>query len=152
MSYFARVEARAYSRATEIVERVNAAVLSVFPEELRSKVQVTSATTEAYNQIPIVVITAAIDDKPSSEVAADYLLKALSPNDKETLINTIKQRLDERCVLFIRVDKQAACLGHLQLATEPDVISVQVHIRQYPRCNQEKAITYIQERLASVEG
>ena len=152
MSYFAKVEARTYSRATEIVERVNAAVLSVFPEELRSKVQVTSTTTEGYNQIPIVVIAAAIDDRPSSEVAADYLLKALSPNDKDTLINTLKQRLDERCVLFIRLDKQDAYLGHLRLATEPDVISTQLHIRQYPRCNQEKAITFIHERLASAEG
>ncbi len=114
--------------------------------------QISSATTEGYNQIPIVVIVATIEDKVSSEIAVDYLLRALSPNDKEILINTIKQRLDERCVLFIRLDKQAAYLGHLQLATEPDVISIQVHIRQYPRCNQEKAITFIEERLVSAEG
>jgi hypothetical protein len=152
MSYFATVEARAYSRATEIVERVNAAVLNTFPEDLSSKVQMSSATTEGYNQIPIVVIAATIKDRISSEIAGDYLLRALSPNDRETLINTIRQRLDDRCVLFIRLDKQAAYLGRLQLATEPDVISIQVHIRQYPRCDQEKAITFIQERVASMEG
>jgi len=152
MSYFARVEARAYSRATEIVERVNAAVLNVFPEELRSKVQMTSTRTEGYNQIPIVVIAATTEDKPSSETTADYLLRTLSSTDRETLLSTIRQRLDDRCVLFIRLDKQAAYLGRLQLATESDVISIQLHIRQYPRCIQEKAITFIQERLAAAEG
>jgi RNA-binding protein len=151
MSYFAKVEARAFSRATEIVERVNAAVLNIFPEDLHNKVQVTITATEGYNQIPIIVIAARTGDKTSSEAAGNYLLRALSPNDREALMATIRQRLDDRCILFIRLDKQAAYLGHLQLATEPDVISAQVHIRQYPRCNQEKAITFIQERLATAE-
>ena len=151
MSYFSRVEARAYSRATEIVERVTAAVLSVFPEELRNRVEIDSVKTEGHNQIPITVITASLDDKRSSGIAADYLLKSLSPGDRESLLNTLMQRLDDRCVLFVRVDKQAAYLGRLQLGAEPDVISVQVQIRQYPRCIQENAISFIRERLAAAE-
>lgn len=151
MSYFARVEARAYSRATEIVERVTAAVLNVFPEELRRRAVMSTVKTEGYNQIPIVVIAATLADKPSCEAAADHILKALSANERETLFKTLEQRLDDRCVLFIRVDKQAAYLGRLQLAADPDVISIQVHVRQYPRCNQEKAIAFIRDHLTSRE-
>jgi hypothetical protein len=152
MSFFSRVEARAYSRATEIVERVTTAILNVFPEEIRDKAKVNTTKTEGYNQVPILVISAVVADKVSSKIAADHLLKALSPGDRQAVLETLKQRLDDHCVLFVRIDKQAAYLGHLQLAAELDVISVQVQVRQYPRCVQEEAMAFIRERLAAVEG
>ncbi len=150
MSYFARFEARGHSRPTEIVERVKTAVLNVFPEELRSRVKVETETAEGYNRPPIDVISAVLRSKLPCETAVRHLLTELSPDDRKTLASTLMQRIDERCVFFVRIDKQAAYLGHLKLATGPDMISVQIHIQQYPRCAQETAASLIEGLLKEI--
>ncbi|RDE13325.1 MAG: hypothetical protein C4K49_08785 [Candidatus Thorarchaeota archaeon] len=150
MSYFAEFEARGHSRPTEILERVSTAVLNVFPEELRGRVKVETQMAEGYNRTTIAVISAVLRAKSPCETAVRHLLRELSSDDRRTLAATLMQRIDERCVLFVRIDKQAAYLGHLKLATGPDMISVKVHIQQYPRCTQETAASLIEGLLTEI--
>jgi len=150
MPYFARFEARGHSRPTEIVERVITAVLNVFPEELRSRVKVETQTAEGYNRTTIAVISAVLRAKLHCETAVRHLLRELSSDDRKTLASTLMQRIDEQCVFFVRIDKQAAYLGHLKLATGPDMISVKIHIQQYPRCTQETAASLVEGLLTEI--
>ncbi len=142
-----RVEARAYSRSTEIVDRVKMAVMALFPETAEEKVKLDSTTTEGYGQIPIGVITAQVSNKRMAQVTFEHIIEMLPPADREKLASTVERRLDDKCVLFLRLDKQEAYQGNIRLATRPDVIRVKVYLREYPRCNRLETIEFIKGAL-----
>ncbi|HDD67081.1 MAG TPA: hypothetical protein ENG31_00475 [Candidatus Thorarchaeota archaeon] len=150
MPFIERVAARAYSRATEIVDRVRAAILNLFPEDLRQHVRTNTVRTEGYGQIPIVIVNAVISGKRVARKTFHHLIGQMSQADRDWLSVSLDRRLDERCVLFLRVDKQEAYIGSIRLARGPDVISVRVHIREYPRCDQEKVMRFLRETIRSV--
>ena len=145
-----RIVARAYSRATELVERVRTAVLNLFPETIHQKVKISIQNIEGQGRIPITVVKAILENKKACETTTDYIFKQLPQKDRIILQDTVTQRLDEHCVFFVRIDKQSALLDKLQLATNPDVIAVKLRLRQYPRCNQSDAENLIRQRLQSI--
>ncbi len=152
MSFVAKVEARTYSRATEMSERVVTAILNLYPEKFRDSVEVESTKVEGQSGDEILIIEATLDDKVWSEATLDYIFGKFEERDCRRLQNSLTRRLDKNCVLFIRIDKQEAFLGNIVLARDPDVISVQIHIRQYPRCNLEDAMKMLEDRLRAVGG
>ena len=46
MSFVAKIEARAYSRETEVSERVAEAILNIYPEKFRGLVELDSTKVE----------------------------------------------------------------------------------------------------------
>ncbi|MFX1482466.1 MAG: RNA-binding domain-containing protein, partial [Promethearchaeota archaeon] len=62
------------------------------------------------------------------------------------------QRLSPNCQFFLRIDKQAAFQGSIELAESSDVISVRVDLTQYPKCRQEDAKNMIESRLQAAGG
>ena len=56
--FVGKVEARAFSRATEIVERVESAVLNIFPNEFLDRIKTTRTVTVGHLQIPVIIISA----------------------------------------------------------------------------------------------
>ncbi|TFF93719.1 hypothetical protein EU546_05850, partial [Candidatus Thorarchaeota archaeon] len=82
----------------------------------------------------------------------DYLFDQLSRADRLWIVNSLEERLDEQCTLFLRIDKQAAYLGRIKIATGPDVISLRIHFRDYPRCEREQARDFIEKRLLEGEN
>ncbi|MCF2137241.1 MAG: hypothetical protein K9W43_08365 [Candidatus Thorarchaeota archaeon] len=151
MTFVERVEARAYSRATEVVERVKKAILALFPEELEKKVTIKSVKTEGHARVPIIVITAQIRGKHQALVTLEHIIKQLPDADKQEIAHTIEQRLNEKCILFFRFDKQDAFRGDIHLATRPDMISVKVYLRDHPKCNRKVVIKFIHETLGITE-
>lgn len=129
-----RIEVRAYSRATEVPERVQTALLNLFPESIREQVVVTEEMTEGHLQNPIIVIAASVAQPSLADVTLRLIMSSLTTGELQYIINTIDRRLDAGCTLFLRADKQAAYLGHIELAQNPDVISIQIHIRKLPKC------------------
>jgi len=85
-------------------------------------------------------------------MAFDYLVESLDSRAKRAILRTIDLRLDEQCTFFLRIDKQESYLGNLSLANGPDVISVQIHFQQYPRCVPENVSKYLGDRLGDVGG
>ena len=150
MTFIEMVKARAFSSATEVIERVETAVLNIYPEELRKKVSIRKSKTEGHMHTSIIVISTTLQGKQACESTFDYISRRLSPEDRRTLEDSLTQRIDEQCVLFVRIDKQASYLKTIQLARNPDMISVQIHIRQYPRCIQAEVKKMIVKRLYSV--
>ncbi len=148
--FIARIEARAYSRATEVRERVQTAVLNLYPEDYRERVKIKKTKTESHHRIPIIVITATLGNKKGCEVTLDSIFEKLSEYDRKAILRSLDLRLNEQCTLFLRIDKQSSLIERVELAKDPDPISVSIHIRQYPRCVQEEAKAYIIQHLENI--
>lgn len=142
-----RIEARAYCRATEIAERVRSAILFLFPEEIRSTLKTASTQAEGHVGDRIAVITSSLERRRACEQVLTYIFAALTDAERQIVETSLESRLDDQCTLFLRIDKQAAFLGRLQLTTEPDVILLKIHFRDYPKCLREEAANTIIEKL-----
>ncbi|MFX0054014.1 MAG: RNA-binding domain-containing protein [Promethearchaeota archaeon] len=147
MPFISKIEARAYSRGTEIVERVTEAVLNLYPEELRDSVEIEAEATESHKNTEIIVILASIEKKAYCAQTFARIIESLSEKERKTLRRTLSRRLDDQCVLFLRIDKQASYLGEIRLASNSDVISVRVHLREYPRCLRSDAEIFLTDCL-----
>lgn len=151
MVFIDTIEARAYSRATEVVARVQQAVLTLFPEDIRDRIRLQTTRTEGHYQNPITVLSAVLNGSSVCENTLSHLLKLLSSEEAKTILESLDQRLDETCTLFLRIDKQEAYLGRVKLATGPDVINIQYHIRNYPRCTPGDVRQFIGDILGRSE-
>ena len=146
-AFIDRIEARAYSRVTEIPERVESAILNIFPSDVHDRIRIEKNVTEGHAQNTITVISGFLRHKRSCEDTLTTILSSISQNERKELTRTLSQRLDDKCVFFLRIDKQAAYLERVKLANGPDVISIRIHIRQYPRCVREDAEEFLRSRL-----
>lgn len=152
MSFVAKIEARAYSRATEVPDRVKKAILNLYAEKVRDLVGLESTKVEGHSGDEILIVESMLKDKASCDATLDYIFEKLDERDRRRLRNSLSRRIDRHCLFFLRIDKQAAFLDDIKLAKGPDVISVQVHIQQYPKCKQEDAITMLEDRLDLAGG
>ena len=143
----AQMESRAYSRVTEVLERVKGAVLNIFPEGVREPIKLKVKRTESHHKQPIIVISSTLNNTKSCEATFDYILEMLTKQERKRIAGTLDLRIDEQCTLYLRFDKQSAFLGKISLYDGPDPISINIHFRAYPRCEQEKLTKYILERL-----
>ena len=152
MTFVAKIEARAYSRATELPERVKSAILNVFPEEFQEDVVMSSSRTESHSGYDILVIVASLTKKKGCDSTLDHIFTGFDDRDRRRVKNTLFRRLDESCSFFLRIDKQVAFLGKLTLADGPDVISVRIDIKQYPKCKLEDTAEMLETRLRVAGG
>ncbi len=148
--YIDRIEARTFSRATEIPERVLTALLTLFPEGVREHVTLTEEETEGHHKNPIHIFSATLEH-PHTDEASRFIFSQLTESDVQSILGTFDLRVDEDCNFFLRIDKQAAYLGHIEIARDPDVISLQLFIRKLPRCREQDARTLI-EYYTSLAG
>jgi RNA binding exosome subunit len=152
MTFVAKIEARAYSRATELPDRVESAVLNIFPEEFRKDVVVSSSKAEGHSGYNIQIIVASLKKESSCESTLDHIFSSFDDRNRRRVKNSLLRRLNENCLFFLRIDKQAAYLGKLALADGPDVISVRIDIRRYPKCKQADAVEMLEIRLRKAGG
>lgn len=131
---------------------MQAALLNLYPESAQKNVRTTVEKVEAHQQGRIVILSSVLEDNKECENAFNVMIDRLSESDRTYIMRTLHLRLDEQCSLFLRIDKQASFLGKMQLATGPDVISVRVHLRQYPRCVPSEAEAFLIELLQSPRG
>ena len=152
MSFVAKIDARAHSRATEVPDRVVAAILNLFPEEVRELLDFESTKVEGHSGDEILIVVSKLKDKIGCKTTLNYIFGELNESDRRRLHNSLLRRIDRNCLFFVRVDKQAAFLDNIKLAKGPDVISIQVHIQRYPKCRQEDARTMLEDLLGSSGG
>lgn len=79
------------------------------------------------------------------------LLRMLSAKDRGILLSTLDHRLDDSCSLFLRVDKQAAYSGSVELTDSEDVIAIRVKVNAYP-ARREVAAQKVVEFVESIES
>jgi RNA binding exosome subunit len=120
---FSSLHARALCHATEVLDRVKQAVLNTVGE-----VELETKRTAGYHGNEIVVVAAHSTDVRTMR----HLFESLPRSDRELLLDTLEQRLDDSCNLFMRVDKQSAYDGKISLARSEDVIAVRMKVNAYP--------------------
>ncbi|MFW9835506.1 MAG: RNA-binding domain-containing protein [Candidatus Thorarchaeota archaeon] len=152
MAFVAKIDARAYSRATEVLERVVEAILNLYPEKFRELVNIETTKVEGQTGHSILIVASKLEDKAGSETTLDFIFGRLEERDRRSLSDSLLHRIDEKCVFFVRIDKQAAFLNNIALAKGPDMISVQMHIRQYPKCKQDDVRAMLEDRLQAAGG
>ena len=138
---FASLHARAFSHATENLDKVKRAMENVLGET-----ELKVSRTEGTHGNPITVLEASIED--SDEISC--LFGRMSEDDLARLLTTMRNRIDNGCNLFIRIDKQEAYKGGVRLATNDDVISIRLRVLAFPaRCEvaSEIAKDYIEAEL-----
>jgi hypothetical protein len=140
------IEVRAHSRATEVPKRVEEAILNIFQEDLKEHVKVKRDVAEGHSDNPIVVIKGVLKNKRRCLEELNYLVSSLDENDLSYIRHTMTRRFDD-CRFYLRIDKQEAYLGNIHLAQVTDMISVEIRLRQYPRCEPDSAMEWLFEHL-----
>lgn len=152
MPFIRRVEARAYAYTTEVPERVESALLELFPEDVYEKLELEVEETESHLGLTIVVFEVALENKKACNRTLEYILARLSEGDRYYVRSTLERRIDDRCRVYFRFDKQAAYLEDVKLTQGPDLINFQFHLIEYPRCEHEDVIVFLTQKLDAVEA
>ena len=137
---FHALHARTLSHATENVGKVRQAFLEAVGES-----EITTNQTEGHHGNMILVLEATVEDDASIR----HFFDKLSTNDLETIIRTLPSRIDDGCNLFIRLDKQLAFAGKIQLGQNDDVISIRLRVRSFP-AKPELASKKVQEYIEAI--
>jgi RNA binding exosome subunit len=152
MPFVNKIETRAYARATEVSDRVVSSILSIFPEHLRQIVLIETSRAEGQMGDTITIATGVLEGQDNCGPVLDYVFSQMDRQSLRTIERSLDIRLDEQCVFFLRIDKQAAFQGLVRMADGLDVISVRFYFRQYPRCNWDDVRLLIEDRLRTAGG
>lgn len=152
MPFICKIEARVYARATEITERVSTAVLNVFPEDVRKNVSISEEKAEGQSGDIISILSGELIDTEECEITFDFILKHMDKKDRRTLMRSLDLRFDEKCVFFLRIDKQGAFLGKIRMDNNTDTIQTRFYFRDTPRCKKKDAMLLIERHLQNEEA
>lgn len=131
----AYVDIRAFAHATEDADKVLAAIRNVLPAESVDSVEFEKSNLDGHHGNPIVLLETRIKDRKLAQTVLEKLASSLSVLDKALFSNEIMQHLD-KASLYLRIDKQAACLGQFKLGLA-DSIHFRIHFKT---SNQQEAI------------
>lgn len=91
-------------------------------------VELKVSRTEGHHGNPLDVIEASVEDR---DLIADFF-RRMSSHDLDVIMDSLPSRIDDGCNLFIRLDKQAAYVGEVRMASEGDIISIRIKVNAYP--------------------
>lgn len=151
MPFIRKIEARAYVRATEVIERVSTAVLNIFPEEIKQNVLVAEERAEGQAGDRISIVTGVLENSEDCGNTFNFVLKNMKKSDLGEIKRSLDLRLDDNCVFFLRIDKQGAFLRKIRLANNADVIRLQIYFKDSPKCKPEDAMNFIEQSLQDTE-
>jgi RNA binding exosome subunit len=120
---FQGLHARILCHATEDPEKVKLALSTAIESE-----DISVSKTEGHHGNPIQVLEAHIDD----EAAIRRFFERMDSDDLAEIVRTLESRMDDKCAVFIRLDKQSALTGTIKLGRNEDVISMRLRVRAYP--------------------
>jgi len=125
----AYIDLRVCAHATEDPEKVLAAAHSLLPTELIDTVIFKKTSLTGYHGNSITLFETKIKDKNTVHQLFGKLVNSLSILDKELLNSEIQQHI-EKGNLYIRLDKQSACLGRIRLHSI-DPIHLRIHFKKH---------------------
>ncbi len=123
----AYITIRAFSHATEDIEKVQTAVRNTLPETLSGDIIFTKTSVTGHHGNPIVLLEAKLPDKKALPAALAKIATSLNSLDKEQLCSEMKQHF-EKSNLYLRFDKQDAYLGKLKMGSD-DPIHFKIHFK-----------------------
>ncbi|USZ68025.1 RNA-binding protein [Halorussus salilacus] len=136
---FHYVDLRAFCYVTEDDKRVEDALRTFLPEEF----EVERAESEGYHGDRIVVLSARVEN---ADDVRHVLSKVAELPDVEGLLDELDDRVDDNCSLFLRLDKQSAYRGRVELG---EGITLRAKVEAYP-AKKEAAVENAREALAGL--
>ena len=120
---FSSLHARAFSLATEDLDKVKTALLNAVGDR-----EITVSKVEGHHGNPIQILEAVVE----SEVDIVGFFRRLNHADVEELGRTLDARVDDGCNLFVKIDKQAAFKGVVEMGSGDDIISIRIKVLAFP--------------------
>jgi len=133
---FHYVDLRAFAYATEDDRRVEDAIRLFLPEEATVERQ----ESEGYHGDRILVLSARVENADDVRHALGVLAEM---DDFGRVIDELDERVDENCSLFLRLDKQAAFRGEVELG---EGITLRAKVEAYP-AKKDAAVENAREYL-----
>ncbi|AEA47056.1 RNA-binding domain-containing protein [Archaeoglobus veneficus] len=135
-----RIIVTAVVYTTEDMEKVGEAISTLFPFEF----EIVVSEAKGHYGNPMKFLEVEIAKKREIKEFWNYLMELIG-EQREYLLNTIDEKLDEQNVLHIRIDKQKAYLGEIELGGR-DSIVVKAKIVTYP-ARRDKALEAAKELI-----
>jgi RNA binding exosome subunit len=89
---------------------------------------------------------------PKSRVAREVLERVTQvPGAESALVETLESRTDDDGVFYLRVDKQAACLGRLELTQGEDCVQCRFKVESYP-AGRDSALVALRDHFGVTES
>jgi RNA binding exosome subunit len=133
---FLNVRLRAFCHATEDKTKVKTALGSLLPD-----CEISERMTTGHHGNPIAIFEAKTEKKPEIRRFWERVKDSIA---KEVLSNELESRIDGECVLHLRMDKQKAYQGKMEMVKHEDIITVSSKIESYPR-KRETALMKAEE-------
>ena len=123
-------EVSVFSYSTEDEAKVRRAMLNILPKELGEGVSFSSQALRGHYKDRIIVLKAEL--KSGAWAFAHHLMAHLSPVDRRRLLDELDRRMDRSGNLYLRLNKQEAFLGHIEIG-ESDPIWIKLKFRSRGR-------------------
>lgn len=111
--------------ATEDVEKVKMAMLNLIPETLRPLCEIIKIPAKGHHGNPILLLSINFKTPKIASEIFNYIVSSLSKTNISLIKSNLPLYSDENSI-FLRLDKQAAYNGRLQLSFSDDVIKVKI--------------------------
>ncbi|MEM3402363.1 MAG: RNA-binding domain-containing protein [Candidatus Hadarchaeales archaeon] len=118
---FVRLET--FCHATEDENKVMNAMQLLLPEG----VDIVKKRVEGYHKNPIIIFSAEARGRKIAKSWFDDIIRKLDERGLETVARKI-EAMDRSNTIYLRFDKQKACLGRLTLLDADDVLHVKVRL------------------------
>ncbi len=119
------IEFQTLVHSTEDPNKVKAALLNAVGPLDPDSIDISSTLMHGYYKNPLSLLKVNIRDKRIINRTLEHLSAGLSPLDKEAIDSRLDLMLDKSGHLYLRLDKQIASAGRLQLGAD-DPIRVKI--------------------------
>ena len=136
---FHYIDLRAFCYATEDDKRVEQALRTYLPEDF----EIERATSEGHHGDRILVLSARVENADDLRTVLSALAEL---PDLPDVIDQLDERVDDNCSLFMRLDKQAAFRGEVELG---EGITLRAKVEAYP-ANKEAAVENARETFTAL--
>jgi RNA binding exosome subunit len=115
------VEISAIAHATDDLEKVQAALTTILPESLKGRQLFTRRYLEGHYRNPITTFEARLTKPVDVEVFTSHFFRQLSKSEKLRIERDLALHSDPEGNLYVRIDKQRAFRGIIELGEEDPI-------------------------------
>jgi RNA binding exosome subunit len=115
------IEISAIAHATDDLDKVQSALAAILPDTLRRRQLFTRRYLEGHHGNPIVTFEARLTRAAEVEEFADFFFRQLSKSEKLQIERDLDLHSDTDGNLYIRIDKQRAFRGILEIGEEDPI-------------------------------
>jgi RNA binding exosome subunit len=115
------VQISTIAHATDDLDKVQAALQSILPETLKKREVFTRRYMQGHHGNPIVTFEAKLTKPQEIDQFTDYFTRHLAKNEKLLIERDLDMHSDDEGNLYIRLDKQQAYRGIVELGDEDPI-------------------------------